>query len=121
MRKRFFYLKSVASFILLLVILYSCETSMKNGQKEMMFSKLKDEFKNPSSEYRSAPLWVWNTQVTKADIDRMLLELKDAGLIQGEITPPTVRYCINRENWHLAKNLFSSFFSSKQPENIFCE
>jgi ArsR family transcriptional regulator len=28
-------------------------------------------------------------------------------LIQGSITPPTVKYCINKENWELAKKLFN--------------
>ena len=33
-------------------------------------------------------------------------ELKKAGLIQGEIEAPKVKYCINRENWGKAKILF---------------
>ena len=37
-------------------------------------------------------------------------ELKEAGLIQGEILPPKVRYCINRENWAEARALFGDFF-----------
>jgi len=45
----------------------------------MRFGKLIKQFQNPSKEYRSAPLWVWNTKVTYADIDRMLGELKDQG------------------------------------------
>jgi hypothetical protein len=32
--------------------------------------------------------------------------LKNAGLIQGEIEAPKVKYCINRENWETAKILF---------------
>jgi len=31
--------------------------------------------------------------------------LKKAGLIQGEIEAPKVKYCINRENWEKAKFL----------------
>jgi len=49
-------------------------------------SKLKDDFRsiethfaNPPSAYRSMPLWVWNGQVTEAELDRMLAELKGAG------------------------------------------
>jgi hypothetical protein len=38
-----------------------------------------------------------------------LNELKDAGLIQGEITPPTVKYCINKENWALVEKLLGGF------------
>jgi hypothetical protein len=35
-----------------------------------------------------------------------LKELKKAGLIQGEIEAPKVKYCINRQNWEIAKILF---------------
>lgn len=50
------------------------------GQKrEMRFEKLKKEFANPSKGFRPAPLWVWNTQVTRADIDRMLGDFKAQG------------------------------------------
>ena len=47
----------------------------------------------------------------KATVSQHLKELKEAGLIQGEIEPPKVKYCINRPNWALAKNLFGAFFS----------
>lgn len=43
--------------------------------------------------------------IAKSTLSQHLNELKDAGLIQGTITPPTVKYCINRENWLLAKTL----------------
>ncbi len=45
--------------------------------------------------------------VAKSTISQHLNELKDAGLIQGDITPPTVKYCINADNWVLAKKLFN--------------
>ena len=48
--------------------------------------------------------------IAKATVSQHLKELKDAGLIQGEIETPKVRYCINRENWKLAKKLLSDFF-----------
>jgi len=48
--------------------------------------------------------------ISKATVSQHLKELKDAGLIQGEIELPKVKYCINRENWKLAKNIFSAFF-----------
>lgn len=47
--------------------------------RERQFVKLKAAFKDPSKDFRSAPLWVWNTKVTYADIDRMLGELKSQG------------------------------------------
>jgi len=48
--------------------------------------------------------------IAKSTLSQHLNELKDAGLIQGTITLPTVKYCIHRENWERAKSLFSSFF-----------
>lgn len=48
--------------------------------------------------------------IAKATVSQHLKELKEAGLIQGEIQPPKVRYCINRENWAEARALFSDFF-----------
>ena len=46
----------------------------------------------------------------QSTISQHLRELKNAGLIQGEITPPRVKYCINKENWRKAKLLFTLFF-----------
>ena len=48
--------------------------------------------------------------IAKATVSQHLKELKEAGLIQGEIEAPKVKYCINNENWNLAKALFSEFF-----------
>lgn len=48
--------------------------------------------------------------IAKATVSQHLKELKQAGLIQGEIEAPKVKYCINRRNWELAKVLFASFF-----------
>jgi predicted transcriptional regulator len=50
--------------------------------------------------------------IAKSTLSQHLNELKDAGLIQGNITPPTVKYCINKENWEKAQNLFSDFFGA---------
>lgn len=54
--------------------------------------------------------------ISKATVSQHLKELKDAGLIQGEIETPKVKYCINRENWEMASRLFSGFFTSLQPK-----
>jgi ArsR family transcriptional regulator, arsenate/arsenite/antimonite-responsive transcriptional repressor len=48
--------------------------------------------------------------IAKATVSQHLKELKNAGLIQGEIEGPKVKYCINRENWALAKKMFNKFF-----------
>ena len=49
--------------------------------------------------------------VAKSTLSQHLKELKDAGLIQGTFTPPTIKYCINQENWQEAKNMFENLFS----------
>jgi hypothetical protein len=36
--------------------------------------------------------------------------VENAGLIQGEIEPPKIKYCINSENWEIAQKLFINFF-----------
>lgn len=55
--------------------------------------------------------------ISKATVSQHLKELKDSGLIQGNIEPPKVRYCINRENWKLFQELFKDFLPMKASEN----
>ena len=47
--------------------------------------------------------------IAKATVSQHLKELKDAGRIQGEVEAPKVKYCINRDNWLLSKELFDGF------------
>jgi len=44
--------------------------------------------------------------IAKSTLSQHLKELKESGLIQGEIMPPRVRYCLHEENWGKAKKLF---------------
>lgn len=44
--------------------------------------------------------------IAKSTLSQHLKELKDAGLIQGEIEAPRIKYCINKENWEEARELF---------------
>lgn len=48
--------------------------------------------------------------IARSTLSEHLKELKNAGLIQGEINPPYIKYCINRENWEEAKQLLAEFF-----------
>ena len=50
--------------------------------------------------------------LAQSSVSQHLKELKEAGLIDGTIETPRVYYCINKENWQLAKKLFSEFFDS---------
>lgn len=49
--------------------------------------------------------------IARSTLSEHLKELKKAGLIQGEINPPYIKYCINKENWEEAKLLFNRFLS----------
>ena len=48
--------------------------------------------------------------IAKSTLSQHLKELKDAGLIQGEIEAPKIKYCLNQDNWNLAKQLFARLF-----------
>lgn len=58
--------------------------------------------------------------IAKATVSQHLKELKDAGLIQGEIETPKVKYCINHENWEKAQAYFETFFSLKKEKTTCC-
>lgn len=49
--------------------------------------------------------------IAKSTLSQHLKELKDAGLIQGEIEGPKVKYCLNTDNWKLAQNLFAKLLN----------
>lgn len=52
--------------------------------------------------------------IAKSTLSQHLKELKDAGLIQGEIKAPRIKYCLNKENWEEAKVLLGHFFENNQ-------
>jgi ArsR family transcriptional regulator, arsenate/arsenite/antimonite-responsive transcriptional repressor len=49
--------------------------------------------------------------IARSTLSEHLKELKKAGLIQGEINPPYIKYCINRQNWEEARIMLTEFFS----------
>ncbi len=51
--------------------------------------------------------------IVKSTLSQHLKELKNAGLIQGEIETPKVKYCIHKENWKEAQKLLAVLFESK--------
>ena len=48
--------------------------------------------------------------IARSTLSQHLKELKNAGLIQGNVEYPKIRYCLNNENWSKAQNLFKHFF-----------
>jgi DNA-binding HxlR family transcriptional regulator len=55
--------------------------------------------------------------ISKSTVSQHLTELKNSGLIQAEILPPKVKYCINPENWALAKNLLNELLNIYNNSN----
>ena len=49
--------------------------------------------------------------IAKSTLSQHLKELKESGLIQGQIEAPRIKYCVNSENWEEAKKLFKDFWS----------
>jgi ArsR family transcriptional regulator len=48
--------------------------------------------------------------MAQSTISQHLKELKDAGLIKGDVMPPRIQYCINEKAWEEAKKMFAAFF-----------
>ena len=49
--------------------------------------------------------------LSQATVSQHLAELKEAGLIKGEIEGPRVCYCIDQKAWNEAKQLLSQFLT----------
>ena len=58
--------------------------------------------------------------IAKATVSQHLKELKDAGLIQGEIEGPKVKYCINQTNWEIANKAFKKLFQECKIKDNCC-
>ncbi|MDR0795594.1 MAG: hypothetical protein LBE79_06010, partial [Tannerella sp.] len=59
--------------------LASCDFRQDNDGGISNFKMLQKEFMEPAREYGSAPLYVWNTTITREMIDRTMADLKDKG------------------------------------------
>ncbi len=54
--------------------------------------------------------------LSQPTISQHLKELKNIGLIKGEIEGPRMCYCINEEVWNEARSAFLGIFSSYTPD-----
>jgi len=93
--------------------------------KDVELSKLANALSHPVRVYILKKLNKINSCCTSGDmieelpiarstLSQHLKELKYAGLIQGEIELPKIRYCLNQENWEKARELFAEFFDLKK-------
>lgn len=55
--------------------------------------------------------------LSQSTVSQHLKELKEAGLIKGNINGASVCYCIDETNWEKAKAAISDLFESYQGQN----
>jgi DNA-binding transcriptional ArsR family regulator len=55
--------------------------------------------------------------LSQSTVSQHLRELKNAGLIKGEIEGPSVCYCIDVKAWNNAKKVLGTFFESYNDIN----
>ena len=71
--------KSSILFFMAFIIATGCSKTTK--PREMgNIGEFQSNFANPPSEYRSAPLWDWNEQISEEGIDFQMKEFKKAGI-----------------------------------------
>jgi DNA-binding transcriptional ArsR family regulator len=58
--------------------------------------------------------------LSQSTVSQHLKELKDAGLIKGDIEGVKVCYCIDEKEWESAKNYLSTFFGSYSNKTKCC-
>lgn len=58
--------------------------------------------------------------LSQSTVSQHLKELKEAGLIKGDIDGAKVCYCIDAKEWESAKSYFSTFFNSYTSKSKCC-
>jgi predicted transcriptional regulator len=55
--------------------------------------------------------------LSQSTISQHLKELKQIGMIKGEVEGPKLNYCIDEQVWEEAKDIFINLFSRLTPKN----
>src|SRR6478609_7158055 len=58
--------------------------------------------------------------LSQSTVSQHLKELKNAGLIKGDIDGPSVCYCIDEKAWNKAKKMIGDLFESYKGNNDCC-
>lgn len=58
--------------------------------------------------------------LSQSTVSQHLKELKEAGLIKGDIEGKTICYCIDEKEWAVAEAYVAQLFKSYQPGNNCC-
>ena len=55
--------------------------------------------------------------LSQSTVSQHLRELRNAGLIKGEVEGPSICYCIDEKNWQKAKGILGDLFRNFDPGN----
>jgi DNA-binding transcriptional ArsR family regulator len=55
--------------------------------------------------------------LSQSTVSQHLKELKNVGLIKGNVEGPTVCYCIDEKNWQVVKTSLADLFRNFDPKN----
>lgn len=55
--------------------------------------------------------------LSQSTISQHLKELKQIGIIKGEVEGPKLNYCIDEKVWEEAREVFGNFFAKYIPKN----
>lgn len=58
--------------------------------------------------------------LSQSTVSQHLKELKESGLIHGDIEGARVCYCIDEKEWSAAKEMFNAFFTSYEESKAKC-
>ncbi len=58
--------------------------------------------------------------LSQSTVSQHLKELKDAGLIKGDIDGSKICYCIDEKEWNTAKKYLTTFFEAYVNKNECC-
>jgi DNA-binding transcriptional ArsR family regulator len=58
--------------------------------------------------------------LSQSTVSQHLKELKEAGLIKGDIEGARVCYCIDEKEWENAQKIMQGFFGSNEPFKAKC-
>lgn len=58
--------------------------------------------------------------LSQSTVSQHLKELKDAGLIKGDVDGAKVCYCIDEKEWETAKNYLNTMFSNYTTKDKCC-
>lgn len=96
-------MKHFGILITLSIMLMACSSRKEVDTVSSVnsYSQLKNQFVDPSSEFRSAPLWDWNDIITEEGIAYQMQEFKKAGIGGVFVHPrPGLITEYISEDWH---------------------